>query len=266
MLTVGPSSTLRPMSRVSCPSRLPYASACATSKDAASAIGAGSAVAEGWVTPLVLTPAGPLVRPSCGMPRRGRAGITRYWVLVWMPCSWAIFSSSVSCATIARARSSGVTAGAVAACAFTVTAATVAAANPTNRTNGYLLTGRSLGCPAHRFIGCLSAHPHRRKPSGPFDSAKRNAEPPDAISVDLGAAVDAQLAARPLVERGVAEPHDAGGVPARRDRQPVAGLREPPHDAVDLDRQPPAGRQHVEHERLVQRQHQRPVERRVRGG
>ena len=111
MLTVGPSRTLRPTDSVSWASRSPYAVACRGSKDAASAIGAGSAVADGWLTPPLLTPAGPLVSNSSGIPSRGIAGTVRNSVLVLMPCNWLIFSSSVIWATIPTARSCGVGAG-----------------------------------------------------------------------------------------------------------------------------------------------------------
>src|SRR6266508_2991230 len=77
MLTVGPSRTLRPTESVSAPSMSPYASAWRRSHDAASEMGAGRAVADGCVMPPVLTPAGPLVSNSFGMPRRGIAGTAK---------------------------------------------------------------------------------------------------------------------------------------------------------------------------------------------
>src|SRR2546421_529120 len=142
MLTVGPSRTLRPTDSVSWASRSPYAVACRRSHDAASAIGAGSAVAEGWLTPPVLTPAGPLVSNSFGTPSRGVAGTVRYSVLVWMPASWPIFSSSVIWATIDTARSCGVCAARVAAWACTATAAAIAVAvQAASRATVFLVTG-----------------------------------------------------------------------------------------------------------------------------
>src|SRR2546423_11102831 len=111
MLTVGPSRTLRPTDSVSWASRSPYTVACRGSKDAASAIGAGSAVADGWLTPPLLTPAGPLVSHSSGIPSRGVAGTVRNSVLVLMPCNLLVFSATGISATIHHARPLGDFAG-----------------------------------------------------------------------------------------------------------------------------------------------------------
>src|SRR5262249_49788662 len=88
--------------------------------------------ADGWVIPPLLTPAGPLVSSRAGMPSRGIAGTARNSVPVRIPCSWPIFSSSVSWATSATAWSCGVGA-LVAARLGTATAAAIAVAVPKTR-------------------------------------------------------------------------------------------------------------------------------------
>jgi len=81
---------------------------------------------------------------------------------------------------------------------------------------------------------------------------------------DLGRVGQPQLAPGPLVERGAAEPDDAGRVRPRDDLDPVARPDVGGRDAVGLDGQGAAARQDVQAQLIVAREHQPAVVGRVR--
>src|SRR4051812_15257159 len=107
MFTVGMSAMLWPLPACSAPYALPYADASEVSHVEASA-----EVSAHCVTPVdpLPTPTGESARYRAGMPRRVLAGTTPAWPAALSgsgypaPCTMAIFSSSVICATRRRAR------------------------------------------------------------------------------------------------------------------------------------------------------------------